>query len=715
MITAHWMRDSRRWSALLLLWLSTAFQGAALGDGSGSGTVLSIGPYAELTAKERAEGGLVAAVDSKTLSGPASWSYQIPRGGDFQVGMAWVDVLTPGTVTIKVLVNDAVAHQVVAQRGKGPARWETRLEGVAAGSIIRLRVEAGADVEYRLAFHLLSVTPALHGLPAFRVSHHGAVADGVTDDMAAVDKAVEAARKAGGGIVRFEKGKTYRVIGRKDLGREAVFDLEGASNIRIEGNGATLILHPPDGLANIRKARNIEIDGLFIDYQPKPYFQGVIEKIDLEAMTVDLRVPERYPVPEVGEPKGPAPFFGRSFIPDHPGARSGSGDNLYIESMVRMGEDPRHLRLQIRRNAAGSRTPDAGMKSRLRRAKDSGATEFVVPHLRYGHLHGQTIIKESARVRLSNLRWYQVPYFWMPVIDNVGAITFHNVDLQMKQPETELYVSWRDGFHIKNSRFGVMIDGSDLDGAAMYDDTFAIYNRVHRVVAMDNNRMTLKPAFTNHKDLNTWLPGDWVSIWSKDQSELRGMGRLKSVSDVRGENRFVIELDSMPVDPRPDDTVINEEVLNRGTVIRDCRTSQVGTEYASTRLRASSIVFDSNHFEDFRFNVEFDPFWGTPRSRDLLVRDSYIGGGQSNVGLRWPIAPRFERCTLDATPLRFHAQAKEVVLEGIKWIHAPVVFLECGKGSSVKMAEDCTVDGIPVNLEDEAIRQRIKGGDKVRR
>lgn len=60
-----------------------------------------------------------------------------------------------------------------------------------------------------------------------------------------------------------------------------------------------------------------------------------------------------------------------------------------------------------------------------------------------------------------------------------------------------------------------MIDGSDMDGAAMYDDTFAIYSRVHRVVTAGGNRMTLQPSFTSQKDLTTWLPEDWVSIWCK--------------------------------------------------------------------------------------------------------------------------------------------------------------------------------------------------------
>lgn len=681
--------------------------------GSNSTRHLNVGPYAKLTHAEQSEAGLITAVETGSLNTSQSWKYVVAEAGDYQLGMAWVDVLTPGTVSFRVSVNGKSVHELVAKPGKGPTRIETRLEDIPAQASIEILAEAAPEVTYRLGFHLLFTSPTFHGLHTYRVADFGAVGDGIHDDMDAIRKAVNEAKRSGGGIVRFEKGRTYRLIGRRDLKREAVFDLEEAANIKIEGNGALLVLHPPNGLANIRKARNVHIDGLFIDYQPKPYFQGRIESIDLQGMTLDLRVPERYPVPEVGSSNGPAPFFGRSFIPDHAAARSGSGDNLYIESMARIDDDERRLRLQIRRKAAGSHTPDVGMKNRLRKAKESGATEFVVPHLRYGHLHGQTIIKESARIRLSNLRWYLVPYFWLSVIDNVGPVSFFNVDLQLKDPEKELYASWRDGFHIKNSRFGVMIDGSDLDGAAMYDDTFAIYSRAHRVVSSDGNRMTLKPGFTNQKDLQTWLPGDWVSVWDKDQSELRGTGRLKSVTNLRGENLFVVELASVPENTRPDDTVINEEVLNRGSVIRNCRTTQVGTEYTSTRFRASDIRFENNHFEDFRFNVEFDAFWGTPRSRDVLVRDCYIGGGQSDVGLRWPIAPRFEDCKLQGTPLRLKGQAEQAVLKGVEWIDAPEVFLEVAKDSSVKIAESCTVDGKTVSLEDASIRKRIKGADRI--
>lgn len=106
----------------------------------------------------------------------------------------------------------------------------------------------------------------------------------------------------------------------------------------------------------------------------------MIRKIDIEAMTIDIDVPDRYPVPEVGKNNFRAPFFGRSFIPDAPGARTGHGDNIYIEEVSRL-EGERRLRLHIRENAQNSDNPATSMRPRVRYAAEQGATEFVVPHV----------------------------------------------------------------------------------------------------------------------------------------------------------------------------------------------------------------------------------------------------------------------------------------------------------------------------------------------
>jgi hypothetical protein len=639
--------------------------------------------YASMTESERGEAGLVAAVDSGKLSGGKSWNYTLKQDGDYQLGTGWIEVLSEGEVEVIITVNGETVKNVTASKdlskpnGRssndfGLFRLESRFEGLAPGSLIEIKAVPAGDVSYRLSFHLVSTTPTFTDLKVLHVTDFGALGDGVHDDMPAIHNAVAAARAAGGGIIRFEKEKTYRVIGRDDLEYEAVFELVGAANIKIEGQGSTLVLQAPDGLANIRQARNIQIDGLLVDYDPLPYYQGAITDINIDEMTIDIVVPERYPVPLTGISESDSPFFGRSFIPDYPGARTGSGENIYVESVTAL-EDNRHLRLQVPKTAIGSDTPNAGMKKRLEDAKKRGATEFVVPHKNYGHLGGLTNILQSARVKFSNVRYYLVPYFWMRVKGNTGPVTFHNVDLQMKHPETELLASWRDGFHIKNARFGTLIDGCDMDGAAQYDDTFAIYTRIHNVTTIDtkSKKLTLEAAFRDHKDLHTWLKGDWVSVWNKDQTHLRGMARLVESQNVpESEKRFHLTCEQLPSGIQPGDVVINDEVLNRGTLIRNCSTSSTGTENASNRFRASGICFENNRFEDFRFQVEFNPFWGTPRSRDVLVKECYIGGGQSSVRLNWPIGMVFEKCRFDELTFSGTRNAENILLKDASWSNA---------------------------------------------
>ena len=679
-------------------------------------TVIS---YGSMTDQERTEAGFVAAVDTGKLSGEKSWSYTLKEAGDYQLGTAWIEALSEGKVEVVISINGKVVKTVTAskdssktpgrsERDFGLFRLESRFEELAADTRIDIKAVPTGEVSYRLAFHLLCTTPTFTGRKVIKVSDFGAKGDGVHDDMSAIHKAVAAAKAAGGAIVRFEKKKTYRVVGRDDLEYEAVFDLVGAANIKIEGQGSTLVLKAPDGMANIRQSRNIQIDGLLVDYDPLPYYQGKITNIDVENMTIDIVVPERYPFPLTGKSESKAAFFGRSFIPDRPGSRSGSGENIYIESVTAL-KDGRHLRLQVPKFAKGSDTPNAANKSRVLNAKKRGATEFVVPHMKYGHLKGYTSILQSSRVTFSNIRYYLVPYFWMKVKGNTGPVSFQNVDLKMKHPETELYASWRDGFHIKNGRFGTLIDSCDMDGAAQYDDTFAIYTRIHNVAAIDtkNRKLSLDAAFRDHKDLHTWLKGDWVSIWNKNQTTLRGMARVVEAENVpESQKRFYLSLEHLPSSIRPGDVVINDEVLNRGTLIRNCSTSSTGTEYASNRFRASGITYENNRFEDFNFYVEFNPFWGTPRARDVLVKGCYIGGGESAVQLHWPIGMVFEKCRFDRVTFTGVRNAEDIVLRDAEWLNAGRL-IHAGAGSTLYLEGDIRLNGKTVNPQGSDIKRRI--------
>lgn len=612
-------------------------------------------------------------VDQPASTKSRSWTYSVRAAGDYQIGQAWIEVTSGANVALEVFTNGT--HRVkalYAPAGK-VTRFEMRLENLAANATIKVRVLPNGGT-YRVGYKVAFGTPTFTGLPVFNVADYGAVGNGTNDDFSAIQTAVNAAKSAGGGIVRFPGTNTYRIIGLADLTQEALFDLNGGSNIKVEGNGAKLMLQPPDRMANIAFADNIQIDGFTVDYDPKPYYQGTITAVNVTNRTIDITVPTRYPVPQVGISPTNRPFFGRDFIPDVLGARSGRGDNIYIESVSTNGGS-RQLRIQVPTTANG-----VAMTPRLQDAFDSHATEFVVPHILYGHLGGNNIITRSSRVKLSNIRYYCAPCFWMSIISNEGPVTFTNVDIKIPNPETELLASWRDGMHIKNGRLGILIENGDWDGAAMYDDLFAIYSRRQVLVSKTNNVATLTPSF-DARETFLWQPGDWASFWSADQQALRGMARVVGAVDVTSPN-YEVTLETIPGGAVAGDIVLHEESLNRNTVVRNCTTAKVGTKSATTRLRGTDVHFENNHFEEFDFRLEFDDSLGTPRARDVMVENTYFSSVDGDVTISKPLGVVFKGCTLNGVAAVCNPGAENIYFDGIAWTNMSANILSLSGSSS---------------------------------
>jgi hypothetical protein len=625
----------------------------------------------------------VFAVDQASTTEALNWTHTVRDDGDYQIGLAWIETLTGETVAVEVFLNAMRVKAFYAPPGE-VTRFETRLENLEAGDEITVRATP-KNASYRLGYQIALGTPTFAGLPVYDVADFGVVGDGVTDDMGAIRAAVTAIRLAGGGILRFDGNKIYRTIGLNDLTREFVFDLVGATDISIEGNGAKILLHPPDALADIHHAENVRIDGFKVDFLPKPYYQGEITAIDVDNRTIDINVPDRYPVPLTGTAPTHAPFFGRSFIPDAPGARSGSGDNIYVASVSQLGSE-REIRIQVPVTANG-----APMAPRLQNAFYNSATEFVVPHLLYGHLFGTTRIFHSARVTMSNIHQVCAPFFWLNIQHNTGPVTLSNVNLKMTEPETELLASWRDGMHIKNGRWGILVENGDWDGAAMYDDLFAIYSRTQKLVGVAGNVATLTPSFEG-REIFLWQTGDWASFWSPDQGILRGMARVISAVNVAAPN-YEVTFESLPAGIQPDDIVIHEESLNRGTVIRNSRTTNVGTKQATTRFRGTDVLFQDNHFEDFTFRIEYDPSFAAPRTRDVLIEDCYLRAEEGQIIVGRTLGTTFRGGTIDETEVFGHAGAQNLLFDGVAFENMSGRILELVESSNASVFGDTSRNG----------------------
>jgi hypothetical protein len=311
---------------------------------------------------------------------------------------------------------------------------------------------------------------------------------------------------------------------------------------------------------------------------------------------------------------------------------------------------------------------------------------------------------------LSNIDQTVAPFFWLHIQHNVGPITLSNVNLKMPEPETELLASWRDGMHIKNSRWGIMVEDGDWDGAAMYDDLFALYSRTQIVVARSDNVVTLTPSFEG-REIFLWQAGDWASFWSPDQQVLRGMARVSSAR-LLGLPNFEVTFEDLPFTTHPDDIVIHEESLNRGTVIRNSRTTSTGTKSATTRFRGTDVLFQDNHFEDFFFLIEFDPQFAPPRTRDVVIENTYLRYTDDARGI-WvggTLGTTFRNCLIDSTSIRVYAGSQNVFLDGVEFINSTGAILNLDESSEAWVFGDSSRNGQLTGLSDSVL---LSGGSTI--
>ena len=72
---------------------------------------------------------VVYEVDEKTIRETKHWSHSAPEAGDYQIGMAWVDVDDGGDgVALNISVEGKTIRSLDAKPGSRVTRFETRLE-----------------------------------------------------------------------------------------------------------------------------------------------------------------------------------------------------------------------------------------------------------------------------------------------------------------------------------------------------------------------------------------------------------------------------------------------------------------------------------------------------------------------------------------------------------------------------------------------------------
>jgi len=159
----------------------------------------------------------------------------------------------------------------------------------------------------------------------FHVEEFGAVGDGITDDGPALRAAAEAlSNSTGPNTLHFGFGRTYRM--EKEAYAHGSLVFQFATNLVIEGNGATIVNHPDNRTLAFYRCNTVTLRNLTLDMDPPPFTQGRIVAIDPVLNSVDVEIDPGYPLPATGSfndstgndvmlfdavTRDPTPFFSR--------------------------------------------------------------------------------------------------------------------------------------------------------------------------------------------------------------------------------------------------------------------------------------------------------------------------------------------------------------------------------------------------------------------
>ncbi|MCP4312686.1 MAG: hypothetical protein GY790_15600 [Bacteroidetes bacterium] len=581
----------------------------------------------------------VQAVYQESTTEEEAWTYEVAEAGNYQLGYAWIWVDgTDGEVDLEVKRGSKTIKSFTAESTTAPYRFETRMEDLAIGEQLSVSATPKNGAAYKLSYRLAFATPTFADLPEYNVASFGAVGDGATNDFQAVKDACAAAEDAGGGIVSFDGSKTYFIEGPENY---AMFDFLNASNIKVEGNGAKIILHPKGNFIRMDNSENIHIDGFTTTYDPLPYFQGDITAMNVGDLYLDMQVDARYDAPVTGKYRQIQDIFGRSFWITLPGTKMGDGRHLSVDSTARIGEDDHAIRVFLQDHETAD----------LQHSKNQNATDYIIPDRDYGHTNGYRDspycgIKRSSRVKISNILTHSVCHFGYTIGSNYGPITFSNTDMLAPHPE-DMHVNWRDGWHVWANRYGIMIEDGDFDAGYTYDDIFSPHSNVPVVESTSGNIIHLQSKTgespQKYTDKMVWQVGDLVSFWDESQMEYYGMARVTVVAETDNPRFLDITLDSTLSQVQAGMYAINEEIINRDMVIRRCTTTPKGR---STAVRQRTpVLYKDCDFQSIHFWTYCGEPWRT-RPRHVKFDNCYINERSTfNVDDTWNL--NIKNCTIN--------------------------------------------------------------------
>jgi hypothetical protein len=289
-----------------------------------------------------------------------------------------------------------------------------------------------------------------------KVSDFGAIPNDGLNDYYAIIAALDAARKAAGPVqITFDPGVYHFASDAEKLTKkDGALPLFGLKDLMIEGNGAEIIINRSHMcFVFAQDCTNIIVRNFTVDYDPLPFTQGTVVRLDQSSASFTLELDEGFPDPTL--PPFSTPGFASFGMAKDP---SGSGrmkadcpDHFMITRRVKL--DDRKVQLYVQ-NAAQLKPLERGDRFAINCRAGSICSAF-----------------QTENITMENVTAYAVPDCFA-----VGAelSQLNLLGCKAKLKEGRLIVSGADGIHVQAARVGPWIEGCEFEGLS--DDCLNLYN-----------------------------------------------------------------------------------------------------------------------------------------------------------------------------------------------------------------------------------------------
>ena len=473
-------------------------------------------------------------------------------------------------------------------------------------------------------FSMVAALPSLGDAPAgaLNAKDYGAIGDGKTDNVPALNRAIDEAIKHGPGTVLFIPAGTYclgqRTLVAPEVKRGLELAITQANGLTVEGEPGTVLVcrNLMETIFSVEHSQNVTIRNLAVDADPLPYTQGVVTAYDPDTRNLEIQVDHGFD--DIDRPDMQAMTLFRIY--DNP-YTNGWKENQYFPNLIdRVRLGPGHWRLTPTASVSAQQYHDFGPdlvgKKWMLWAK--GYKGWVV-HIGY-----------SKDCLVENLQIYQAGGSGGFELVNDGDVTIRH-DYIGPPPNSNRLFDGGGGAMSFFNRGTVIVE--DCDFSQIDDDGFNLGTHFVRVVEKTDPRTCRTEVWPGDFQV-----GDTVALWDWQNKVERGEAKVTE-ADKEKDGHWTLHFDH-PLDfgavgegnPNAPHKVQEADGIDRLTDL-DSAGSCILRRNKISSMRARCFLVKTGHsvIEDNLFHDTHMPailagpefFWGeAPQLRGLTIRNN---------------------------------------------------------------------------------------------